>query len=282
MLKDLESSKGSSKVRRQKQTIASVADRYEYYEKAVQCVEPEITFVEQSFLALRGHNAKILREDFCGTAKVCCEWVRRNTSNRAFGLDLSQEALDWATRHNLSRLNAHQRNRIELTLVDVLDYSGQKADMILGMNFSYQVFRTRQTLGQYFKKARQGLNDNGVLFIDAYGGHESWREVKEKTSHEDFKYYWHQARFDPITGHILCHIHFKFKDGSKMKKAFTYNWRMWTLPELQELMLEAGFSKVTVYWEGTDETTGEGNGEYTPAEHGQDDPCWIVYLAAEK
>ncbi len=45
---------------------------------------------------------------------------------------------------------------------------------------------------------------------------------------------------------------------------------------------EAGFSKVTVYWEGTNEKTGEGNGVFTPAEQGEDDPAWIVYISAGK
>ena len=35
------------------------------------------------------------------------------------------------------------------------------------------------------------------------------------------------------------------------------------LRKLKELLLEAGFSKVTVYWEGEDED-GEGNGEFSP------------------
>ncbi|GIS90868.1 MAG: hypothetical protein CM1200mP20_09090 [Pseudomonadota bacterium] len=36
------------------------------------------------------------------------------------------------------------------------------------------------------------------------------------------------------------------------------------LPELEELLLEAGFSRTVVHWEGTDPKTGEGNGEYRP------------------
>jgi len=32
-----------------------------------------------------------------------------------------------------------------------------------------------------------------------------------------------------------------------LDRAFSYYWRMWTLPELQELLQEAGFVKVTVY-----------------------------------
>jgi hypothetical protein len=80
---------------------------------------------------------------------------------------------------------------------------------------------------------------------------------------------------------VRCHIHFKFPDGSKIKKAFTYEWRLWTAPELRELLLEAGFSKATVYWEGEDED-GEGNGEFTPDEKGVADYAWIAYVVAEK
>ncbi len=47
-------------------------------------------------------------------------------------------------------------------------------------------------------------------------------------------------------------------------------------------VLREDFSKVTVYWEGTNEKTGEGNGVFTPAEQGEDAPAWIVYISAEK
>ena len=66
---------------------------------------------------------------------------------------------------------------------------------------------------------------------------------------------WDQKAYNPINGDMLCHIHFSFPDGSKIKKAFTYDWRLWTLPEIRELLLEAGFQRATVYWEGTNEET---------------------------
>jgi len=56
---------------------------------------------------------------------------------------------------------------------------------------------------------------------------------------------------------------------------------MYTAPELRDLLLEAGFSKATVYWEGEDED-GEGNGEFTPDEKGEADLAWIAYIVAEK
>ncbi len=117
--------------------------------------------------------------------------------------------------------------------------------------------------------------------MDMFGGPESFEETKEKTKQKGFTYVWHQAEFHPVTNHMRCHIHFRFKDGSKIKKAFTYEWRLYTAPELRDLLLEAGFRKVTVYWEGEDED-GEGNGEFTPDAEGEADLAWIAYIVAEK
>jgi hypothetical protein len=54
------------------------------------------------------------------------------------------------------------------------------------------------------------------------------------------------------------------------------------LPELRELLDEAGFSRITVHWEGTDEETGEGDGIYSPATVGDADPSWVCFITAEK
>jgi hypothetical protein len=47
------------------------------------------------------------------------------------------------------------------------------------------------------------------------------------------------------------------------------------------MLTEAGF-KATVYWEGTDEDTDEGNGIFVPATEGEADAGWIAYIVAEK
>ena len=90
-----------------------------------------------------------------------------------------------------------------------------------------------------------------------------------------------RADFNPIDSSMNCHIHFAFPDGSRMERAFSYAWRLWTLPEIRELLLEAGFREVTVYWEGTDEASGEGNGVYEPAVVGDADPGWVCYIVAQ-
>jgi hypothetical protein len=39
---------------------------------------------------------------------------------------------------------------------------------------------------------------------------------------------------------------------------------------------------VTVYWEGTNHKTGEGNGVFKPSRRGEACAGWIAYLVAEK
>ncbi len=263
-------------------TQADQADRHILYERAVQCVESEIDMVDKTYETLRGHKATTLREDFCGTANTSCEWVRRRNENRAWGVDLDTEVLAWGENNKVNALNGDGADRIVLMNENVLTATTPPVDMILAMNFSYWIFQTRDELREYFSRARDCLADNGILFLDSYGGYEACREMEEETDHDDFIYVWDQAHYNPITGEINCHIHFKFPDGSKLKRAFSYNWRLWTLPEVRELLGEAGFKRVLVHWEGTDTKSGEGNGVFTPTENGEADAAYICYISGEK
>ena len=106
--------------------------------------------------------------------------------------------------------------------------------------------------------------------------------LRERTPYRGFTYIWNQAKYNPVTGEYLCHIEFAFPDGSRMPKAFTYDWRLWTLPELKELLVEAGFHNVTVYWEGWDEKKQKSTGEFSPVTEADADAGWLAYLTAEK
>ncbi|MEO0575791.1 MAG: class I SAM-dependent methyltransferase [Pseudomonadota bacterium] len=271
----------SKKRHRSTPSAAESADLHELYEASVQDVEVEVDFLTETYAAVRGKKARRFREDFCGTASASCEWVTRDPDNEAVGVDFDRPTLDWGIEHRVSRLTAPEQMRLKLVHDDVLTANPESADIIGAFNFSYFIFRTRDALRDYFKAAHRGLKKDGLLFLDAFGGSEAHGELKEKTKNDGFTYVWHQADYHPVTGFLRCHIHFHFDDGSKIKKAFTYEWRLWTLPEIQELLKEAGFSNVTVYWEGTDED-GEGNGEYTPDASGDADPAWIAYIVAER
>jgi SAM-dependent methyltransferase len=269
--------------KRKKKTLAERADRHLLYEKSVQDVAGEYKFVNKTFHKLRERRALHMREDFCGTAGMCCEWARRRKQNTAIGVDIDPGVLDWARKHNLERLKPDVRRRVTLVQEDVCKVqTPEPVDIVLAMNFSYQIFKSRKTLGGYFSKVREVLADDGILFMDAFGGYEAFQEIKEKRKCKGFKYIWEHARYNPINGDILCHIHFSFPDGSKLKRAFSYDWRLWTLPELRELLDEAGFSRVTVYWEEVDAKSGEGTGVYSPATVGEADPGWLCFLVAEK
>ena len=262
-------------------SMAELADRHELYENSVQNAETEVDFVSETFELIRQRKLKLLREDFCGTASVCGEWVSRGKDHRAIGIDLDEDVLQWGREHNLSKLNDEQRSRVTLLKEDVLTTQPEKAEAILAMNFSYWYFKTREVLRGYFEHVREGLSDDGVFFLDCFGGYEAFQLMEESTENEGFTYTWDQSEYNPITGDYVCHIHFEFPDGSKMKEAFTYEWRLWTMPELRELLVEAGFKNVTTYWEGSDED-GDGDGNYEATEEGDADAGWVCYIVAEK
>jgi hypothetical protein len=262
-------------------TMAEQADLHEIYEAAVQNVETEIEFLQETYRDLRGRDAISFREDFCGTASASCEWVRVGDQRHAIGVDIDADVLDWGRKNRVARLPEIDRARVKLLNEGVLQVKTDNVDIVGAFNFSYWIFKTRPELRDYFSRVRDALHDDGLFFLDAYGGSEAFETQKEKTKCDGFTYVWHQAKYEPVTGRALCHIHFKFPDGSKIKKAFSYDWRLWTLPELQELLLEAGFSKARVYWEGEDED-GEGNGDFFEESKGEADPAWIAYIVAEK
>ena len=261
--------------------MAEQADIHELYEKSVQNVEHEIEFLQDTFSRIRGRKATLFREDFCGTASTSCQWVRQGEEFQAIGVDIDPAVLDWGRRNRLSRLPAADQARVQLLESDVMTANTPAVDLLAAFNFSYFTFQTRDELREYFKKSSAALKEDGIFFLDLFGGPEAQEETKEKTKYKGFSYIWHQAKFHPVTNFIRCHIHFKFPDGSKIKKAFTYEWRLWSAAEIREVLKEAGFRKSTLYWEGEDED-GEGNGEFTPDEKGEADLAWIAYIVAEK
>ena len=275
--------KSKNKKNAKKRTQAELADRHQIYELSVQYAASEIEFVDDTYKKLRKRRAKLLREDFCGTANVCCEWVRQRKSNRAIGVDIDTEVLAWGKNNKLTDLNREQKKRVTLLDHDVLKVKTEAPDIVSAMNFSYWLFKDRKQLKRYFKQVKKSLADDGIFFMDAYGGYDSFREIEEEREIEEgeFTYIWEQENYNPITGELLCHIHFEFPDGSRLNKAFSYDWRLWTLPEIQDLLKEAGFSNVTVFWQGWDED-GDADGIFEPATKGDADAGWICYISAEK
>lgn len=273
---------GNSK---KKKTLAEKADKYACYQASVQSPEHEIEFFEQAYQEAFKQTPLILREDFCGTFAVCCQWVASHDSRRATGVDLDPEPLDWGRENNLSKLTDDQQERVKILQQDVRKKNRPQADILAAQNFSFWIFKTRAEVIEYFKVARSNMAAKSILVMDMMGGGQCYDEDHTdvrtiKKGKKGFKYYWKQVRFNPITSDATFHIGFKFADGSRMKKAFEYNWRFWTIPEIREMLAEAGFSASHVYWEIEDEDEEESDWEIRS--EAESDPSWISYIVAIK
>ena len=124
----------------------------------------------------------------------------------------------------------------------------------------------------------------GLFIIDMYGGPDAMVEGEEERDlGGGIEYIWDQVDYSPATGRYDCAIHFRFRDGSEMHNAFEYTWRLWGLPELKDVMADAGFSQVDTYFEGTDpDDEEEGDGIFAKDGKGENIDAWLSYLVAQK
>lgn len=266
-----------------KKLNARTADRHVLYQRSVQAPADDAQFYSRRFKKYTGRNLRVFREDFCGTAVLSCHHVKLHKDNIAIGVDLHQPTLDWGVKHNVDKLlSEKQKKRLTLLNENVLEVHTPKVDAINALNFSYSVFKKRSELGAYLKNCYRSLKPGGVMFMDAWGGPDVMQQKTDKTKHKGFVYEWEQRDYDPISHDIICAIHFKFPDGSRMNDAFVYEWRLWTLAEIRELFEDAGFEDTHVLWEGTDHETGTGNGVFRRRERGDMDEAWISIVVGRK
>lgn len=260
---------------------ARTADKHVLYEKSVQNTEIDVEFLEEIFASNKKKRPMKLREDFCGTASLVASWVASHKNRSAVGLDLDVPTLEWAEKHNLSKLTDKERKRATLLEENVMTGPADNFDVVVGFNFSYCIFKERADIIKWMRNAHAALKKGGGLFLDSNGGSELTVEQIERREVEDFVYCWDQQPYNPINGEAIRAIHFEFDDGSALKNAFVYDWRIWSLPELRDCMLEAGFSEVEVYWEGCNRK-GEGNGIFTHKTDVEQELAWIAYMVGWK
>lgn len=248
---------------------ARSADRHQLYELAVQQPVLMVSFLVQAYHQLNGREPAVLREDFAGTANLASTWVCRGESCRATAVELDPKLIAWADRHNRRPLGEAGR-RLSLVERDVRRCAA-KADVLTSLNFSHFIYHTRRELLAYLRHARRCLKPEGIFVLDAYGGPGACETGIDERDHGDFLYQWEQASFDPLNNRVVNHIHFAFPDGSRKRRAFTYDWRLWSLAELREALLEAGFTDLHVSFE-----TEDGFGDLDP----NDMHAWVAYLVA--
>jgi SAM-dependent methyltransferase len=270
------------KGRKKKRAGGGRPDRHRLYEWSVQNADYEVEFIDKVFRRQRGRRPLRLREDFCGTALLSAEWVKSRGDREAVGLDLDRETLAWANRYNLSALDGAVE-RIKLLERDVRAVTRPRCDVVCAFNFSYYLLNPLPTLVEYFQQVRRSLRKDGMVFLDCYGGWESQQLLEEPREIEGpegtFTYVWDQAGFNPIDNMATCYIHFEVPGRKRIKKAFTYHWRLYSIPEVRDALAMAGFTASHVYWDRSED---EDVDDYRKARKAANTPGWLAYIIGEK
>ena len=260
-------------------------DLFALYQAAVQDPHDQVANSSLIYADIFGRRATVLREDFCGTFLISVEWVRSDPLRKSICLDIDKTTLNYGRENNFPKLTAVERTRLEVMERNVVSVTTPKSDIILACNFSFFIFKYRATLIQYFLNLFQSLKKQGVVILELAGGPGFIQKAREQRTVDDpktgkFVYIWDQKKFNPISQNGKYAIHFRFPDGSEMKDAFEYDWRIWNLPEIREAFSEAGFNRTFVYWEK--EVRGKSTGQYVRMEEGANDYSWIAYVVGVK
>lgn len=257
------------------------ADRHLLYQWSVQVPEYEVDFMDRVFDERHGRTPLSMREDFCGTAFLAAAWVASHPERTALGLDLDDETLAWGREHNLAPLG-RGAERVTLLRKDVRTITKPAVDVACAFNFSYFLLHPLDNLIAYLAKVKESLRPGGLMFLDCYGGWEAQQVVTEprlvEVDEGTFTYVWQQAEYNPIDNVTRCHIHFELAGGHKIKKAFTYVWRLYTPAEICDALRAAGFKQTTVYWDISDD---EDEDIYEARRKAENQPGWLAYIVGE-
>ncbi len=246
-------------------------DKYDLYTRAVQDPPATADFLENVYRDLFRSEPTLLREDFCGAFALSHEWVTRSSQHRAIAIDKNKTPLNYGKKKYWNSFPAADRKRLTLYQKDVRAKGFAASHIICALNFSYCIFHHRKELLSYLKSCYESLHPKGMIALDCLGGAELADQQQTEADLADFTYFWDQKSFNPITRIARFQIHFQMHGGKKQLNQFNYHWRLWTLPELRDLLEEAGFKKSYVYWEGND-----------ASESPQFSDTWVAYVVGKK
>lgn len=212
--------------------------------------------------AMHEGDPRVLGEDFSGTAALSRAWVALSPRARAVAVDHDPEPL----------ARARGVRRLKVVCDDVTK-APDGADVIGVLNFSICEIHSRRALVKYLKHARSRLNRGGIFVADIYDGSDAFMtgrivqyvklpEQAGAASGGRVRYEWEQRHADPLTARVINAMHFTVTRAGRrvrLEDAFVYDWRLWSVPELRDAMLDAGFGVTQVYPRTADATDADGN-----------------------
>jgi SAM-dependent methyltransferase len=258
--------------------MSAELDRHELYELCVQSPRDVVAMLR----AIHGHSPRVLGEDFAGTAALSYLWAESGSEGRAIAVDLDGSAL----------LRRPDHPRVARIVGDVRAATGvaeHACDVVFVGNFSIGYLHTRSDLVAYLRHACSRLNPGGVFVCETYGGESAFLTGDITRDHDlpdggRVRYTWEQREANPLTGMVTDVLHFRVERAGrvecKLPDAFVYRWRLWSVPELRDAMVEAGFSTMEVYDRTPDATDAEGNAYMIPVSGDEDvEDSFIVCVA---
>lgn len=256
---------------------ASDMDRHDCYELCVQSPRHVTMFLR----ALHGGDPRVLREDFSGTATISRRWIleaqRAGVVAHAVAVDLDEESLARGAREAELDGTAPWLRLVRGDVLEAPTGPSEACDVIFVGNFSIGYIHQRSTLVEYLRHSRERLLQGaggwggGIFVCDIYDSPGKFELGALKRSHtsrgrEIVHYTWEHRDADALTAMVTNAIHFRVElDGeivSELTDAFVYRWRLWSIAELREALLEAGFASSEVH--------ADVNEHPAPIEHGRE------------
>lgn len=274
----------------------ATVDVLDLYRWATQDPKTQAAVLAQIYWRIRGVPARLLREDFAGNAADSVAWVAADPSRRAIAVDLDAPTLAHA-KTRAQRLLGDARHRIKFHCGDVLARGApdlERAQLLSVLNFSCFYFHQRADLIRYFECAAASLDETGVIVMNVFGGsaamsprvdqHRITPRPEAGTTLAPFDYEWEQRSFDACHSRLDCRIHFVVDDPAspgarcRIDDAFRYDWRLWSLPELRECLLAAGFREVQIWRHTATENNGKTEVFLGPVESLENLDLWLAYV----
>ncbi|MBI1246804.1 class I SAM-dependent methyltransferase [bacterium] len=271
-------------------------DILELYRWSVQDPDTHAAVLDRMYLQLRHKQPTVLREDFAGTSADSVAWVRAGDQRRAIAVECDAPTVAWA-KARWTKLLGAAAGRLQYVTSDVFAVAPpqvEAADVISALNFSLLFLKSKEQLSRYFQHARASLADDGIFVANLFGGPGAMRKsldrrrITPQSTTENvpppFEYQWEQRAYDAVSGQIDCRIHFALDEpvGQKIADAFVYDWRLWTIPELVELMREADFADVQVWRHTYDAAKGADGVFLGPVSTLTNQETWIAYVIGLK
>jgi SAM-dependent methyltransferase len=274
-------------------------DILELYRWAVQDPETHATVLGIMYEQCRGgRKASVLREDFAGTSAESVAWVALDGDRRAIAVDLDARTLAWA-RDRAARLLSERAGQVEFVEGDVLEVAPPRvapADIVSVLNFSMCYFHRREALLTYLRHARESLAPGGLLVCNLFGGADAIRRrvdrrkvtpaprLSSEKAIAPFEYEWEHRSYDAVSGRLDCRIHFSVSDEAgairELRDAFTYDFRLWGIPEFKEAVREAGFADVQVWRHTYDASRGAAGVFLGSVDSIGNEAAWTAYIVA--